>query len=285
MKRYLIPLFALLLPAALRAQETVSDGFSYGGRATLEVDVKLAKGLHLTAHEETRVYGGAEDIFRSYTGLGLEYKFNKFLRAGAEYERIYRLRSEVDDEDPGSISTSWSSRNRVNAFLTGTLHAGDWQFALKETFRLTNRTDDFNTFQGPRNALTLKSKLTVKYRGMGKVVPYASFEMRNALNDATYSATYNPYASSKTDRYLNEEFLGYRHAYVDRLRAQIGLDVKFSKHHELIFYLMGDHYWTKDIDTNREGSESWAENGLVLKSITWHTGNRLWGGIGYTFSF
>ena len=87
------------------------------------------------------------------------------------------------------------------------------------------------------------------------------------------------------DIYLNEEFLGYKHAYVNRLRAQAGIQVKFDKHHELDFYLLGDHYKNKKIDTNREGSDSWKENGLVLKSITWYTGNMISAGIGYTWSF
>ena len=63
------------------------------------------------------------------------------------------------------------------------------------------------------------------------------------------------------------------------------MTVKFNKHHELDFYVLGDHYKDKKIDTNREGSSSWKENGLVLKSIEWYTGNMISGGIGYKWSF
>ena len=122
--------------------------------------------------------------------------------------------------------------------------------------------------------------------GLGDVVPYAGFEIRNTLNDATYySSRYDPSAEKSKDRYLDEKFLGYNHAYINRYRAQLGVMVKFNKHHELDFYLLGDHYKDKEIDTNREGSTSWNENGLVLKSIEWYTGNLISAGVGYTWSF
>ena len=277
MKRILL-LIALAVPAAAFAQETVDEGLSFSARATIEADAKLAPGLHLTAHEEARWYTGTDDILRSYSGIGLEYKIASFLKVGAEYEFINRYQLEDEDKE-------WSQRHRGQFFATGTLTAGDWQFGLKETFRATFRPDEGNPYQAPQTALALKSKASVKYRGMGRVVPYAAFEVRNTLNDVAYSATYDPSAKTNKDRYRDETFLGYTHAYVNRLRAQAGVQVKFDKHHELDFYLLGDHYKNKKVDTNREGSESWKENGLVLKSINWYTGNMVSAGIGYTWSF
>ena len=272
----------LMLPASAFAQTTYDEGLSFGARATVEADAKLASGLHLLAHEEARVYSGGDDILRFYTGIGLEYKVLSFLKVGAEYELINRQQYETDDND--ATYRVWDVRHRGNFYLTGTFDAGDWRFGLKETLRLTHRPGDMNTLQAPRNALSLKSKASVKYRGWGKVVPFAAFELRNTLNAAAYSGTYNASATEKADRYLNEAFLGYRHAYINRLRGQLGVTVKFNKHHELDFYVLGDHYKDKKIDTNREGSSSWKENGLVLKSIEWYTGNMISGGIGYNWS-
>lgn len=278
-KAFLI--LALLLPAAAFAQTTVDDGLSFGARATVETDAKLAPGLHLTAHEEARYYFDAEDILRLYTGLGLEYKVLSFLKVGAEYELINRYKFDADEN-----AYEWGIRHRGNFFLTGTLKTTDWQFGLKETFRMTYRPGDMNLYQAPRTALALKSKVSVKYLGLGSVVPFAAFEVRNTLNDAAYySSRYNASAEKSKDRYENEKFLGYTHAYINRLRAQVGVTVKFDKHHELDFYLLGDRYKDKEIDTNREGSESWQENGLVLKSIEWHTGNMISAGVGYKWSF
>ena len=282
MRKILLTL-ALLLPATAFAQTTYDDGLTFGARATVEADAKLAKGLHLSAHEQFRYYGDAEDIMRFYTGIGLEYKVLPFLKVGAEYEFINRFKNETDKD--GKIYQEWSIRHRGNFFLTGTLKTTDWQFGLKETLRLTHRPGEMNTLQAPRNALALKSKVSAKYLGWGKFVPYAGFEVRNALNDAAYSGSYNPSAKENKDKYTNEQFLGYTHAYVNRYRAELGLTYKFDRRHALEFYLLGDHYKEKSIDTNREGSKNWAENGLMLKSIDWHVGNMITAGVGYKWEF
>ena len=279
MRKILLTL-ALLLPAAAFAQTTYDEGLTFGARATVEADAKLAKGLHLSAHEQFRYYGGSEDIMRFYTGIGLEYKVLPFLKVGAEYELINRCKY-----DESVKANTWSIRHRGNFFLTGTLKTGNWQFGLKETLRLTHRPGDMNTLQSPRNALALKSKLSAKYLGWGKVVPFAGFELRNTLNDAAYSGTYNPSAKESKDKFTNEQFLGYTHAYVNRYRVELGATVKFDKRHSLDFYLLGDHCKDKSIDTNREGSNSWKENGLVLKSIDWHVGNMITAGVGYKWEF
>ena len=281
--RSILLTLALLLPAAAFAQTTYDDGLSFGARATVEADAKLAKGLHLSAHEQLRYYVDSEDILRLHTGIGLEYKVLPFLKVGAEYEFINRYKNETDKD--GKIYQEWSIRHRGNFFLTGTLKTTDWQFGLKETLRLTHRPGEMNTLQAPRNALALKSKVSAKYLGWDKFVPYAGFEVRNTLNDAAYSGSYNPSAKENKDKYTNEQFLGYTHAYVNRYRAELGVTYKFNKRHALEFYLLGDHYKEKSIDTNREGSKNWAENGLMLKSIDWHVGNMITAGVGYKWEF
>jgi hypothetical protein len=217
---------------------------------------------------------------RFHTGIGLEYKVLPFLKVGAEYELINRCKFDSDLN-----ANAWSIRHRGNFFLTGTLKTSDWQFGLKETLRLTHRPDDMNTLQAPRNALALKSKVSAKYLGWGRIVPFVGFEVRNTLNDASYKGTYNAAAEKNKDIYTNEEFLGYTHAYVNRYRAELGVTLKFDKRHALEFYLLGDHYKDKSIDTNREGSSSWEKNGLVLKAIDWHVGNMVTAGVGYKWEF
>ena len=71
MKKLLLTLL-LAVPAAALAQTTTDDGLSFGARAQVEADAKLASGLHLTAHEQVRYYFDSEDILRLHTGIGLE---------------------------------------------------------------------------------------------------------------------------------------------------------------------------------------------------------------------
>jgi hypothetical protein len=207
MRKLLLTLL-LAVPAAALAQTTTDDGLSFGARAQVEADAKLAPGLHLTAHEQVRYYFDSEDILRLHTGIGLEYKMFPFLKVGAEYELINRYEFDKDLN-----ANAWSIRHRGNFFLTGTFKTDGWQFGLKETLRLTNRTGEYNRWQGPRNILALKSKASVKYLGWG------------------------------------------------------------------------DHNNDKQVDTNREGTESWEKNGLVLKAIDWHIGNTITAGVGYKWSF
>lgn len=279
MKGILLTVF-LAVPVLAAAQETHDKGLSFGARATVKADAKLAQGLHLTAHEEYRHYFEGEDLLRFYSGIGLEYKVFPFLKVGGEYELINRYKYD------GDVSAHvWSIRHRGSLFLTGTYKTPFWQVSLKETLRLTHRPGDMNPWQSPRNALSLKSKASVKYLGWESVIPFAGFEVRNTLNDAAYSGIYNASADKNKDVYADETFLGYTHAYVNRLRVQLGVTVNFNKHHELDFYLLGDYEREKSIDTNREGSGSWDKHGLMLKSIDWYTGYMISAGIGYQWSF
>ena len=150
MKRIFLTL-ALLLPAFAFAQETIDDGLSFGVRTKVEADAKLARGLHLSAHEEARFYFNTEDVMRFYTGIGLEYKVLSFLKVGAEYEYINRQKFDSEEK-----VYEWSARHRGNFFVTGTFKTTDWQFGLKETFRMTYRPGDMNLYQAPRTAMVLK---------------------------------------------------------------------------------------------------------------------------------
>ena len=55
----------LACPVAAFAQTTYDQGLSFGARATVEADWKLASGLHLLAHEETRYYSGSEEALHN----------------------------------------------------------------------------------------------------------------------------------------------------------------------------------------------------------------------------
>ena len=74
---------------------------------------------------------------------------------------------------------------------TGTVRFGDWNFSLRERLQMTHRTDDFNEYQNPRDAIMLKSRIMVKYKGLGMFEPYAFFELRHYLNAPVINATYD----------------------------------------------------------------------------------------------
>ena len=249
-------------PSLASAQGTVEDeGTDFGGRVSVEVDKKLAKGLHLSVDGEARMDENFSNFGRYQAGLGMTYKINSWLRAGAGYVFINKL-----DTDDGV----WDPRHRFYADLRGRVKKGYWTFSLKERLQMTHRSD-VNQYQTNPNAMALKSTFKVEYEGLPSIVPYAYTEFRLALNDPTCIATWN--GSS----YSDYTFGGYNDVYLNRVRGGLGLEYELSKSHSFDLYLIGDYIYNKDIDTNKEGTK--------LKSLTYNKGFNVNVGFGYKFSF
>ena len=83
---YLLLPALLLVPGLSRAQGTVNAlENDFATRTSVELDWKLAKGLHLSAEYQLRTEQGLSKIDRHQVSLGLEYKFNSWLKGGLEY--------------------------------------------------------------------------------------------------------------------------------------------------------------------------------------------------------
>ena len=274
MKKILLPLL-LLLPCAAFAQTELDDENDFQTRVSFGMDKKLSKGLHLTVSEEFRFDNGSTAIDRFQTGVGLSYKLNSFLKAGVGYTLLNPYK--------GSKSAFTNPRHRFDVSLTGSYKAGDWTFSLKETFRLTHRSGDFNEYQSAANAMVLKSRLSAKYRGFDGFKPYGFLELRNTLNAPAIAATY----SASTGKYLTsagaEEgeagwfISGWNNMYINRYRLGLGCDIKLAPQHDLDVFLYTDYYTEKSIDANGSGTK--------LKSYTIQHGINAILGVGYTFSF
>ena len=254
-------LFGLLAPAysniGAYAQEV-------NGRAYIEADWKIAKGLHLNAEYQLRTKDSFSGVERNQFALGASYKVSKFLKVGADYTFIGHYANSTGEFRP---------RHRFSGNLTGTVDAGDWRFSLRERLQFTHKAYDINHFQETLNHLELKSRLMVKYRGFRAVEPYAFVELRNTFNDPKCSATYN----TATDSWSDYEFLGYTHAYVNRIRGALGLEWSLSKRHALDFRAMYNYHNELDIDTDKSGTK--------LKSLTWQNPTAVTLCFGYKFSF
>jgi hypothetical protein len=267
MKRILMICLLALLPLAGQAQDyyTIPVGdleTDLGGRFSLGVDKKLAKGLHLSVDGELRMKDNFSALGRWQIGADLSYKVNPYLKLGGGYIFIDKLKT----------SGAWSPRHRFYVDVTGGIRAGDWRFSLRERLQLTHRNaDDMNVFQTNPNSLMLKSRFKVQYKGFQSVSPYAYVELRNVFNDPACTAKYNGTTFS------DYVFTGYTDAYVNRLRGALGLEWKLSKQHALDFTLLGDYCYDKVIDTNAEGTK--------LKSITFERAFNTNICIGYKFSF
>lgn len=270
-------LLALLaaLPLTATAQTDVTLSPEYGGRVSVGFDKKIAKGLHLSVEEEIRVDNNFTSFNRFHTTAALHYKVLPYLKVGIGYALINPYSS--------NNNAFKNARHRLMVDATGTMKFGLWQLSLKERFQITHRTGDFNIYQNPANLMALKSRLTLKYKGLQRWTPYAYIELRNTLNapviNALYNSTYNVYMTSSGS--ITGEagwFLdGFSGCYVNRLRGSIGAEYKLNRHNALNLYLLLDHVNDKVVDANASGTK--------LKSYTREQGFAAYLGAAYEYSF
>lgn len=270
MKKLLL-LTALLLPMSAQAQ-------IIGGRASVGVDYKIAKGLHITAEEEVRTADNFSALGSTRTTLGLTYKPAKFLKVGVGYTLInpWKVDKELDD---GTLYTGfWAPRHRFYGDVRGALNLGAFQFFVKERLQLTHNGDSgMNVYQNPRNAVALKSRIGVKYKGWGAVEPSAYFEVRTQLNGAWGTTSGSQQTNNSGRTYYAFTPGGYTHVYNDRYRGFFGLDWNITKRHTLSPYVLLDYVSEYEIDTNSKGTR--------LFSAGYSNYFRVSLGVGYVFSF
>lgn len=246
---------ALAMPA--RAQTyTEETSYDLRARAGVSAEWNVAGGLRLSAGEELRFKDNVSAFSKSYTDLGISYKFGKHFKAGADYTFIY---------EKGDI------RHRGDVYATGMYRAGRWKLSLREKLVLTHRTGDFNVFQQPVNALDLRSRIKAAYDiPRSHIEPYGFCELRNTLNAVSYSGTT---ASTMT----------YSDVYINRVRMGLGLEWKLARNGYLDFYALADYCYRKKYDAYGPSAKK-HEYG-DLKSLTYIPSWRFTPGISYRFSF
>lgn len=266
MMKRLWALLALLVPVWAAAQDVDTD---FGGRVSVGVNYKIAKGLHLKLEEELRLDNNFGSLDRLQTTVGLSYKLNSYVRFGAGYTLINPYKA--------SASAFNAPRHRLYGDVTGSLRWGDVQFQLRERLQFTHRGGSFNTFQTTPNALALKSRFTVKYKGWKAVEPSLAFELRTALNEPWGSVSGAVQYKDDGTAYYAYTSAGYTHAYNNRYRGILGLEWKLTKQLTLEPYVLLDYVSDYVIDTNSEGTK--------LFSAGYENTFRTSVGIGFTYSF
>ncbi len=277
MKTRILVISAIVFSAfgfpSLKAQTDVDLDPEVGGRLSVSVDKKLARGLHISLEEEIRMDNNFGSFDRFHTTLGLSYKVNDYLKLGVGYAMINPYSS--------SDGAFKSSRHRLMLDATGSLRFGDWRLSLRERFQATYRSGDMNEYQNPRTALTLKSRLKLSYKGLRRFEPYAYIELRNTLNAPVISASYDGtnYLTSALSQYGEAGWFidSWTGMYVNRVRGSIGFEYRLSKASRIDISLLADRIVDKVVDANAEGTK--------LKSYTRETGFVGWINIGYSYSF
>ena len=262
----------MLLPLSGAAQE-------FAARTSVGADYKIVKGLHLGVEEELRVDDGFSGLEDLRTTVDLSYKLSNHFKFGGGYTLINPYKK--------SASAFGAERHRLFLDATGTFRTGDWQFSLKEKLQFTHRTDDsLNVYQKTRNALSLKSRAGVKYKGFYDWEPFVYLEARTALNDPWGTVSGSIQHTETTGKaYYSYTHTGYTHIYFNRFRLNIGTDWSPSKKHNFSFGLLADYCTDYVVDTN--GPSSWAEKGVRIFTETtgWEDTFRLSLCVGYQYKF
>lgn len=274
-KTYLIILTVCIFQTSLLAQTEEKLSPEFGGRVSFALSKKIVRGLHVTLEEEIRFDNNFKSFNRFHTTVGMSYKPCEYVKLGLGYAFI----TPYDRDD-----MAFKMRHRIIADVTGIVRAGNWIFSIKERFQTTFRTGDYNEFQNPKAALTLKSRFTVKYKGFVKVTPYAYVELRSYHNAPVINAFYNGevyfteidgvYTETGKEGWFLSSFKGN---YLNRVRGSIGIEWRLDKKNTLNFYFLGDYVRDKVVDANAEGTK--------LKSYTFEKGFIGTIGAGYEFAF
>lgn len=264
MKRFILLIAALGAFLNAAAQGTENDLLTdLRTRTSVELDWKLAKGLHLEAGYELRTDNALTALDRHQASIGLSYKIAPWLKAGVGYDFIYHHRN----------SGAWTPRHRFNGDLTFSWKTGPWRLSLKEQVRFMHKTESLNSYQEVADPIMLKSRAKVQYKGLGRVEPYIFAEVRTIFNDPSFTATW----STTSKAYADYQFTGYNSTYFNRYRGALGAEWEITKNHALDFCVMVDYCRDKNLDVNKAGT--------YLKSFTWDRNLNTILSVGYKFSF
>ena len=274
MKNKIIILLALLFPVCSWAQTATALDPEFGGRISVSLNKKIINRLHVSLEEEARFDNNFNQFDRFQTTVFLNYKLFEDIKVGVGYALINPY---------GSSSKSFkNARHRFMLDAKYTMKWGNWAFSIKERFQVTHRTGDFNIYQNPTNAITLKSRVKAEFKGFGRYMPYAFFEIRQYLNAPVISAAFDGTNYLTLDNLMDTGspgwfLMGFNGCYINRYRGSVGVNLRINRNSTFNFYGMGDFVSDKVVDANVRGTR--------LKSYTKETGFVGWLGVGYEFQF
>ena len=157
--------FLLILPSY--AQQSNDAGMW----ATLSLQHALTKKINIVVDQELRLKENYQRINLFYTNIGIDYKFNKYLKISPTYRTIQKKRLEG----------TYSYRHRLMLDVTGKKKLN--KFTLSERVRYQAEVQDFNTSKkGKLIEQFLRFKTDLKYSATDKITPYISCEFRYQIH-------------------------------------------------------------------------------------------------------
>ena len=200
-----------------------------------EAEKKLNKQLSVSLEAELRTRNDFKTMDRWAVGLGAQYKLTNWLKADAGYKLLKtNFREDIDLKSSGAYNhwrpSYWGIKHRFYASLAGSYKfSNNIKLELRERWQYTYRPEktverwdfDDETWENKVRAGKVKNQLRSRFE--------VSYDRKRAL--------FTPFASVEL----------YNSWGIEKIRYNIGTDLRLSKQHNLsIYYRFQD---MKQIDT------------------------------------
>lgn len=200
-----------------------------------EAEKKLNKQLSVSLEAELRTRNDFKTMDRWAVGLGAQYKLTNWLKADAGYKLLKtNFREDIDLKSNGAYNhwrpSYWGFKHRFYASLAGSYKfSNNIKLELRERWQYTYRPEktverwdfDDETWENKVRAGKAKNQLRSRFE--------VSYDRKRAL--------FTPFASVEL----------YNSWGIEKIRYNIGTDLRLSKQHNLsIYYRFQD---MKQVDT------------------------------------
>ena len=230
----------IVVTAMLAAMSLTVAAQSEGGLvAGAEVEKKVTKELSVGVEAELRTRNNFKTMDRWGVGLGVSYKFSKWLKGDAGYLLLKtNFREDISLKSSGAYNnwrpSYWGLRHRIYASLTGSYKLqNNLRFSLRERWQYTYRPEqtvtrwDFDNaywedkVRSSKGKNQLRSRLQLEYdKKKALLTPYASVELYNSWS-------------------------------VEKIRYTVGTDFNVTKNHTLnVFYRYQNMQNADDVDND-----------------------------------
>ena len=138
---------------------------------TLSIQHSLTKKVNLVIDQEFRLRENYQRINLFYTNIGIDYKYNKFLKISPTYRTIQKKR----------LDGTYSFRHRL--MLDVTVKKKFEKITLSERIRYQAEVQDYYTSRKRKLVEQfLRFKTDIKYAATEKITPYYSCEFRYQIH-------------------------------------------------------------------------------------------------------
>ena len=201
-----------------------------------EADKKVGKELSFSIEAEMRTRNNFKTMDRWAFGLGAQYKMTNWLKVDAGYKLLNtNFREDIDLKINGDYNhwrpSYWGVKHRVYASLAGSYKfSNNIKLELRERWQYTYRPEktverwdfDEETWEDNLRPGSAKHQLRSRFE--------VSYDRKRAL--------FTPYASIEL----------YHSWGIEKIRYNIGTDLRLSKQHGLSFYYRFQNMKHEDAD-------------------------------------